>query len=106
MYNSDIYNQSENKGFIKMINEFNYFTESTGKNKKSPLYTIYNDFIVTNKNYFTIEQLELATANLLSPNAFDDSIIRSEEEYYNTINNIKNIKQEKLINQNEQGRSK
>ena len=38
-----------------------------------------------------------------TPKAFDDNIIRSEEEYSNTINNIEMIKKEKITM--EQGRS-
>lgn len=100
-------NNVEPKGFLKSLNEFNYYTEAVNTNgKKSPLYDCYNAFITSNKDILTIEQLDFAEANLLSPKGFDDNNIRSEDEYSNTTNKIRMIKNEKIqMNKNEQGRS-
>lgn len=100
-------NQVEPKGFLKSLNEFNYYTEAVNTNgKKSPLYDCYNAFITANKDILTMEQLDFAELNLLSPKGFDDDNIRSEDEYNNTTNNIRMIKNEKIqMIQNEQGRS-
>lgn len=91
------------QGFIALMNEFNYYTGSVAQDKKSPLYSCYNAFIVTNQDILTPEQLNYAEANLLPPKCFDDSNIRSESDYYNTVNRIRDINIQ--MNQNKQGRS-
>lgn len=100
-------NNVEPKGFLKSLNEFNYYTEAVNTNgKKSPLYDCYNAFITANKDILTVEQLDFAELNLLSPKCFDDDNIRPEYEYNNTTNNIRMIKKEKIqMIKNEQGRS-
>lgn len=75
---------------MKLMDMMNYNFQSKNNNK-SLLYDIYSKFIESNKEILTIEQLQYANTNLLSPNAIDDGRIRSEHEYENTKNKITHI---------------
>lgn len=74
---------------MKLMDLMNYNFES---NNKSLLYDTYSKFIEANQDILTLEQLDYAETNLLSPNAIDDGKIREEKDYQNARNKIKMCK--------------